>query len=325
MAIDRNTADQNTKEAVFIKDDDDISAVLGDDEPENVSEKKYRHPRKRGKKKLVVIISLACILAILLATVIILIVSGSKKEEPVNDNTGTLYFTSDLLSAEGGSFTVFDRIEFDLHNYADELRVSDRTIEEYSVRVMSGTEDITAECRIAKEKASLAAESIVSAGVAVEIPAERMNTPLDVIVASEPENIVLKGSFTVVPSWTWVYSDSSGSVSGRLYIAANKEMTVRASWDPELVTADPTNPYIKADEDETSCTLTLEAGSGAEIYFFKKDVTADYSSAESGAVTVELIEAGPSSDGTDAGRFDDVTSSDVTETAPDEIHDNPEN
>ena len=276
----------------------------------------YRRPRKNKKKKAIIIAS-ACAAGVILAVVMTLIILGLKSKDPVGE-TGGMYFTSDMLTVEGDSFTVYDKIEFKVRNFADELRVSGSDIEDYTVSVQAGSEEITGKCKITKEQKSLAGGSAVSAGVVIEVPDDVMDKTIEVSVSYEAEQIVLKGKFTVLPSWSWTYSDRSGSVCGKLYIAANKEVTLKASWDPELVIADPTNPYVKSGGNGKSCTLTLAAGTGTEIYFFKNDVSADYSADGQNVVTVESA-ADSSSDGkkkkTDETTAQDTTSADTTAAA----------
>ena len=279
---------------------------------------KFRRPRKEVRWKNLLVI-LAFVAGVLICALIVFLIVRSP-EKPVYDNTGRFYFASDLLTEEGKSFSVYDHIEFEVRNFADELRISDRAIESYSVTVRSGDDDITRDCKIKKDEESLISGTVAAGKVRIDLPEEYMNKPVEVCVTSTPENVVLNGTFTVIPSWSWSFTDQAGSVCGKLVILANEEITVKVVWDEKRLTADMSDPYIKAGRDGSSCVLSLAAGTSAEIYFFKEDVNSDLSSPGADAVKVEKTD-GAAPSGTDAERFDIPTD---TGENPGEIHENPE-
>lgn len=237
-------------------------------------EVKLRKPRSAKRNKIVLI----CLLCVLGAAIIVGAVFGAIAlfgKKPY-DNTGAFYFSSDLLSEDGGEYTVYGDIKFTVCNYADSLRTSTENIESYNITVKAEGDDITSECNIDKEFASLTKGSKVTGNVIISVPNEYCGNKIDVTVASLPVSIVLKGSFNVLPAWDYEYNDEEGSVYGKLILSATEETTLLVKWDPEKLLADSTNPYVKASDEESECEVTLAAGTSAEIYFFKTDVTKVY-------------------------------------------------
>ncbi len=282
-------------------DPQDISALFngGEDEDE-VPERGYRSPRKKSRKKTLLTILICAAASLLLAGVVFAVIRLTEK--PVYDNTGSFYFSSDLLSADGGEFTVYNEISFRVNNFADKLRVSESEIDSYSVKISRNGADVTDLCSVTKEAGSLPAGTVASSLVTVSLPDDLFNTPLEVEVSSRPTEIVLRGTFTVVPSWGWSLTDEAGSVCCKLVVWANEDITARVSWDETLLIADKNDPNVKASDTDGSFTVVLAAGTGTEIYFFKNDITADCSAPEMSAVTVEKTgsssaAAGPRTDG----------------------------
>ncbi len=127
-----------------------------------------------------------------------------------------------------------------------------------------------------KELSALTKGSRTSGKVTVSVPEEYCTVPLDVEVVSYPVEVTLKGEFTVLPDWGYDFSDEEGSVSAALSLYANEEVTLLIKWDPEKLIADSTNAYVKASDEDYECEVTLAAGTGAAIYFFKPDMNAVY-------------------------------------------------
>ena len=245
----------------------------------------YRKPRKTRIGKKHIIIAAVCLAAVLiLGGILFAVIRNTRSDE--YDNTGSFYFSSDLLTTDGGEFTVYNEIAFLVRNFADKLRISEETIESFTVTVVCDGKDITSECAIEKERATLEAGGVATSLVTVRLPDDYNGVPVEIETVSRPTEIRLRGTFTVVPSWGYSFSDKEGSVSGKLVIWANEEITLTVTWDPELMTADPTNAYVKSGADGSSCDVTLAAGTGCEIYFFKENINADYSLPDFEAITV---------------------------------------
>lgn len=233
---------------------------------------KFRKPRSAKRNKLILIL-LLCVLGVaVIAGAVFGCIALFDKEE--YDNTADFYFSSDLLSQNGGEYTVYGDIEFSVSNYEDALRTSAENIESYSVSVEADGDDITSKCKVDKEMSALTKGSRTTGKVSVSVPDEYCGIPLDVIVKSYPVDVTLKGRFTVLPEWDCRFSDEKGSVAASLSLYANEEITLLVKWDPDKLIADSTNAFVKASNDDYECKVTLEAGTGTEIYFFKPDMTA---------------------------------------------------
>ena len=277
-----------------------------DDLPE---ERGYRTPRGRGRKKTLIVILISAASVLLLALIVFAAIRLTGK--PVYDNTGEFYFSSDLLSVDGGSYTVYNEINFRVNNFADKLRVSDSDVESYSVKVTASGEDVTDLCAVAKESASLPGGTVSSSLVTVTLPDGLYGVPLEVEAASSPTEIVLHGTFTVVPSWGSSLSDSPGSVYCALTVWTNEDASVKITWDDTLLIPDKSDPFIRSGAEGNACTFALAAGTGAEIRFFKNDISADYSASSDPVVTVSRTAAAPSAqDGRSAYDTSDDTASD---------------
>ena len=266
-------------------DYNDNSTILipgADKEQDAVQEEdknvKYRQPRKdrRGKTALIVVL---CILGALLIAGGIYgafrLFGGAEY-----DNTAQFYFSSNLLSEKGGSFVVYNQIEFTVCNYADELRTCAVDIDSYSVQITAKDKDITGSCKITKELETIPAGKMANGKVTVALPDEYQGQTVDVTVKSSPIEIVLRGEFTVLPVWSSDFTDQVGSVYCKLDLYANDEVVLKVTWDEDRVVADSTNAYVKATGKDQTFYVTLEPGVGAEIYFFKNDINADYSAEE---------------------------------------------
>ena len=254
----------------LLLDEKDPAADLFEEKEEK--ELEYRKPRSAKRNKLVLIV-LLCVLGVaVIAGAVFGCIAFFSEEE--YDNTADFYFSSDLLSQEGGEYTVYGDIEFNLTNYADALRTSAENIESYSVSIKADGKDITSKCGIEKELSALTKGSRTSGKVTVSVPDKYCGIPLDVEVVSYPVDVTLKGRFTVLPDWGFKFSDEEGSVAASLSLYANEEITLLVKWDPDKLIADSTNAYVKASDEDYECEVTLAAGTGAEIYFFKPDMNA---------------------------------------------------
>lgn len=262
----------NNNNSELLLSEKDLPLDLMDELDEK--EVEYRKPRSAKRNKLILIL-LLCVLgvAIIVGAVFACIAFMGKEEY---DNTADFYFSSDLLSQDGGEYTVYGEIEFNVFNYEDALRTSAETVESYSVTVKADGKNITDKCTVDKELSALTKGSRTSGKVTVSVPEEYCTVPLDVEVVSYPVEVTLKGEFTVLPDWGYDFSDEEGSVSAALSLYANEEVTLLVKWDPEKLIADSTNAYVKASDEDYECEVTLAAGTGAAIYFFKPDMNAVY-------------------------------------------------
>lgn len=234
----------------------------------------YRKPRSSKRNKIILIL-LLCVLGVAIIVGAIFGCIAFLGEEEY-DNTADFYFSSDLLSQDGGEYTVYGEIEFNVFNYADSLRTSAETIESYSVTVKADGKNITDKCDVDKELSVLTKGSRTTGKVVVSVPDEYCGIPLDVEVVSYPVDIALKGKFTVLPDWGFDFSDEEGSVAASLSLYANDEITLLVKWDPEKLIADSTNAYVKASDEDYECEVTLAPGTSAQIYFFKPDMNEVY-------------------------------------------------
>lgn len=259
--------------------DADIDTVVEKDD-----KSKYRQPRKTGNNKAVTIIVI-CVLAVLLICGTIFGLSRLHKEKPY-DNTAQFYFSSDLLSETGNEYSVYDEIRFTVRNYADELRCSAQDIESVTFTVTCEGKDITSECTVTSDLQVLPASKPVDSNVRIIVPERYDGIPVEVKAVSAPIEISLIGSFTVLPSWGSELKDSAGSVNATFVIWADEDVDFTVSWDTDALVADPTNAYVKASENDGECTVSLLAGTGTEIVFFKSDIIKDYSGTDAVTATV---------------------------------------
>jgi len=273
---------ENKSASDIILSENDISENSGYGD-EGLDKSQFRQPRKRGHGKAVIIVA-ASFAALLLIVGIIIAVTHIHKDKPY-DNTEPFYFSSDLLKEDGAEYSVYGDICFTVCNFADELRCSMQDIESVSITVSSEGKDVTSKCIIKNELDLLPAEKNTVSSIAITVPEELNGFPLEVKAVSAPIEITLKGIFTVLPGWGYELKDEAGSVNAELVVWANEETTLKVTWNPEELIADPTNSYVKASDSSESCEVTLAAGTGAEIFFFKTDVDSDHTGTD--AVTVE--------------------------------------
>ena len=268
------------------------SQLLTDSVPEDNIEDaqpRFRRPRRIFKKKrrLVILLLLAGLIIIGSLTVL-----GFMLYEPeqVYDDSAAFYFSSNLLSEEGGEFTVYDDIEFNVYNYADSLRVSKEPLESFSVKVEADGKDITGKSEISTGETAMAPDVRSGCTVVVSVPEEYCDAAIDVTVTSSPIEKVLRGTFTVKPEWGYELSDNEGDVCAELIIFANEKVTVEVEWDPEALIADSTNAYVRAAQGEPNiCTVELDAGMSASIPMFKISPEEEYDS-DSKVISVKKTE-----------------------------------
>lgn len=235
----------------------------------------FRRSRKKNEKKKVLIITLCCILGAALITgavfLAIWIFGGNSY-----DRTSEFYFTSDILTEDGGNFASSGDIRFTLYNYADALRTNIYNIETFDVTVKSGGKDITSKCTVQKSAESMPKNVRSSVSVTVSLPENYDGTPVDVYVKSKPTEIVLRGTFTVVPEWSYSLESEEGSIVATLVLSCNDGGEFEVEWDKDKVSADNNDPAV-ASADGNKCTIVLSEEGSYELRFFKNDVDESYS------------------------------------------------
>ena len=203
----------------------------------------YRKPLKILKRRRAVIASIIALSIIAAAGLIFLgFKLFARSLSPMNE---TFYFTSDLLSdIPGKEYITYKTIDFTLCNFADELRTSKKNIDDFKVNVFSGTDDITAKCKISCDTFKLSAKERTSVGVSIKIPDDYYDMPVTVSVESFPISNTLSAVFTVRGDWGYEYEDAENEFAGKLIIWANTDVTLKLSWDPDRVTPDYSNLLI---------------------------------------------------------------------------------
>lgn len=235
----------------------------------------FRKPNHFSRKKKG-LIALIVILALLAASGIGFAVYKIFFSGSGYDDSASFYFSSNILSEEGGKFKAVGAIDFDIYNYADTLRTSKEKIEGFDIKVTANGKDITAKSTVVTGERSMEAEVRSACNVKIEIPREYHNKLIEVKVTSKPVEVVLKGSFDYEPSWGYEIKDDGVCVE--LILFANKDVTVNVEWDKDELTADSTNPYIEASGiDKNKCSVSLAGGMSASLYFFKADLEEEYS------------------------------------------------
>lgn len=291
-----------------IKKDDLLLENETDDEIIG-GEPKFRKPRYIFRKKK--IIALVIVLAALLAAGACALVGWLVYEpEKVYDDSTAFYITSNILSEEGGKFTVYDRIEFDLYNYADSLRVSAEPVEIASVKLEADGKDITGKADITVSESTIAPEVRADSKVVITVPEKYHGQEISVSVATGPIEKTLKATFVVVPEWGYELRDKEGDVCAELVIYANKDVSLQVEWSAEKLVPDSTNAYVRAGKlNENKCTVELSPGMGATIPMFKLDPSQVYD-LESMAVVVKRLENTEDTD--KAENTDDTASAEDT-------------
>ncbi|MDD6264762.1 MAG: hypothetical protein PUB34_00415 [Clostridia bacterium] len=234
----------------------------------------YRQPSYKKRKKIILTVAIAVLSLIFVAicTFVAFKLFGGKDY----DRTDEFYFSSDFLTAQGASIAQNGKISFELYNYQDDLRTSIYDIEAFDIKVSADGKDITDKCKISESKTKLNKNKKESSKITIDLPDEYFRKDVDVTVKSEPNAVTLKGTFTVTPLWSWKLTGEQGSITATLTLSNDKAGSYTVKWDGEALTADSTNRFISASEDDDKCTVTLEDGESCEIVFFKKDVKAEY-------------------------------------------------
>ncbi len=229
----------------------------------------FRKPKKFVKKKRALTVLIILLALLLLAG---LSFAGFKLFGPgeVYDDSTAFYFTGDLVSEEGGEYTVYDRIEFNVYNYADSLRVSKEPLESFIVKVECDGKDITSKSNISMGETAMAADVRSGCAVSVKVPEQYNGSVIDIKVTSYPINKELRGSFKVLPEWGYEIKDEKGNVCAELTIYANKDVSLELEWDGEKLIPDSTDSYIRtAENGESKCSIQLSAGMSTTIPLFK--------------------------------------------------------
>lgn len=244
--------------------------------------------RKKRKKRIGWnILSLAGIL-VLAGLFVGLSAKYAHQETAMNPVTSkSFYFTSDVLSEEGSSYTLSSdttKITFELRNYEDDLRWSDSDIE-YSYNVTK-SDDNSSERRgsgtIAYSVSDKSEESIT-------INDLKAGTYTVTAEATKPYSKTLTGTFTI-PSedaeLSYTVSDQSGSPYALLTISTgNYSGKITISW-PTGVIPDGTqdifssvNTYQSGSYTAGTVSVTMKPYSSNTYRFFKTDPQIQYTTA----------------------------------------------
>ncbi len=251
-------------------------------------ELQFRRPKKIIKKKRLLIV-LFIILGLVVMSALAFGAYMLFKPEKGYDDSAAFYFSSDLLSEEGGEFVVYDTIDFNVYNYADALRVSKEPVEDFSIAVKADGKDITAKAEISIGEKAMAPDVRSGCAVSISIPEKYRDGVIDIVVKSSPVPKELKGSFKLEPAWGYSLNDKEGNVCAELVIYANKDISLELSWDGEKLIPDSTDPYIRTAEDgENKCSIQLSGGMSITIPMFKAD-PAKVHKADGKAVTLKTV------------------------------------
>ena len=251
----------NNSSQLLIEEADDINKVE--------EELTFRKPKKIFKKKRTRTVLLILLIVLVAAAAAFACFKLFGPGEVYDDSTA-FYFTGDLVSEEGGEYTVYDRIEFNVYNYADSLRVSKEPLESFTVKVECEGKDITSKAEISMGETAMAADVRSGCAVSVKVPEQYNGSVIDIKVTSSPINKELHGSFKVLPEWGYELKDEKGNVCAELTIYANKDVSLELEWDGEKLIPDSTDSYIRtAENDESKCNIQLSAGMSTTIPLFK--------------------------------------------------------
>ncbi len=248
----------------------------------------FRTPKKIVKKKRL-LVTLFIILGLILAGALCFGAYMLFGPEKGYDDSAAFYFSSDLLSEDGGEYVVYDTIDFNVYNYADALRVSKEPVEDFSITVKAEGKDITAKAEISMGERAMAPDVRSGCAVSVSVPEKYRDQVIDITVKSSPVEKELKGSFKLEPAWGYEINDEKGNVCAELVIFANKDISLELSWDGEKLIPDSTDSYIRTAEDgENKCSITLSGGMSVTVPMFKADPAKVYKS-DSKAITLKTV------------------------------------
>lgn len=209
--------------------------------------------------------------------------------------TNNFYFYSNYLSLDNKKFTINNwggsgnyNISVDLYNYSNDLKYTSDDIE-YEVTCNSSS-NVT--CSVNNGSGVLYGNMKGSKDVGITIiPKEDLKTgdevEVEVIAKSKTiYNKILKATFKIlVTDIDYNIVDSSGSLYASLDISnlgdVSKEVTL--TFDNSKVNIDTTNKLVINGTNTnkngfiSSSVITLEPGSDYSIYFYKKDISKNYS------------------------------------------------
>lgn len=267
----------------------DDGLIIDDDPSADIPEEeilKFRKPKHFRKKKRILIFAL-----ILLAVAVITVSCfGVYKlffeESDVYDDSVAYYFTSDLLREEGAQYHVIDSIDFNLYNFAGELRVSKEKIEDFEITIKADGEDITDDVTITVGEKAMEADVRSTCAVSVELPEKYMGKTVTVTAVSKPIEITLRAKFTVTPEWSCEiidsaedsYSVTEDGVWVKTVLSAEKKVTLKVEWDSEQLIPNISDEYILSYmTDEGQLIIPLEVNSSITLDFFKTEAYKDSS------------------------------------------------
>lgn len=233
---------------------------------------KFRRPKKIFKKRRTAIVFLV-ILGVLVLGALTGLGIWLFAPEPEYDDSAAFYFSSDILSEDGGEFVAYESIEFNVYNYADALRVSKEPLESFSVEVRADGRNITSKSEINIGETAMAPNIRSGCAVSVKVPEKYNDKLIEVSVISSPIKKELKASFRIEPAWGYEVKDEKGNVAAELVIYANRDVNLMLTWDGEKLIADSTNSYVRtAENGEKSCIISLSAGMSTDVALFKTDI-----------------------------------------------------
>lgn len=256
------------------KEYNDLELITGETAlPKDAEEElEFRRPKRLRKKKILLITLISLAAAALIAFGSIFIYNLFSQKSDSYDHSRAFYFTSDLLTENGGSYAAIGSIDFNIRNYADELRTSREVIKGFEITVKADGKDITDKADINAGTKTLKANERTDCPVSIILPEEYHGMKIDVICVSSPIEITLTGSFDLKPEWSYEVKDFEGSNAATVVITANENISLDLHWNTAIVCADTTNPYVKSGDIEGgNCNVTLAAGMSTSIAFFKAD------------------------------------------------------
>lgn len=278
-----------TNEETIVEPDDDLYTGIP----------RFRKPLNLRGKRNVRITSVLLLALLLIIGVVGIIIGLTDRSTPFDDSLA-FYFTSDLLSEDGGEFIAYDTIEFNVRNYADSLRVSREAIENFEITITCNGKDITKKAEISLGVTDMEPNVRSGCAVSITLPNKYINQPVEVSVTSYPIEKTISGVFTLKPGWGYEVNDSKGSICSELVIYANKSVSVKVTWDEDKLIPDSTEEYIRAEGlGNNYCRIDLEAGSVITVPLFKADTSKDYSD-NSKVITVEKYDGNEDDKKTDS-------------------------
>ena len=213
----------------------------------------------------------------------------AQKTSSTSVASNEMYFTSDLLSEKGSSYTLrsgTDSITVELRNYEDSLRWSGADISYTFTVKKQGSDGVlqTKTGTIARSSDEGSAASVTADGLA-------SGTYEVTATAESPFTKTLTGRFTIPAESSdidYSISDSAGSAYVLLTVSSkNYSGDVKLDWDKGLIPDSTQEAFsaVKTLQNGSytagSTTVAVKAYSSYTYRFFKEDITKDYSKSDS--------------------------------------------